>query len=280
MAEVLAPTLTGPLRRRAEPPGRGDRGGRGADLDRCGRETHRRRDHPAVPGRHRARGGGHRRGDRHAHLAVRPRTAGEPVLPLSPDRPRHRGMAGADRRDGRADRCAGRRARSLGVEIRCGVEVVDVEESADGGDGDRARSTSGEIAFDGALMCWPRWRRPWSTAGWAGRPKIPTGAQIKINMLLDRLPRLASGIDPRIAFAGTMHLEEGFWDLEAAYATTAARQPAGGGAERGVLPFADRSVDHERAPGRDADPVRPAHPGRSVPRRIRRAAGRGPRRPR
>ena len=58
--------------------------------------------------------------------------------------------------------------------------------------------------------------------GWLGRAtEIPTGAQIKINMLLDRLPRLASGLDPTIAFAGTMHLEEGFWDLEAAYATTA-----------------------------------------------------------
>jgi phytoene dehydrogenase-like protein len=66
---------------------------------------------------------------------------------------------------------------------------------------------------------------------WLGRAaEIPTGDQIKINMLLDRLPRLASGIDPRTAFAGTMHLEESFWEIEAAYATTA------GGSLPAVLP--------------------------------------------
>ncbi len=59
--------------------------------------------------------------------------------------------------------------------------------------------------------------------GWLGRQVIkPTGAQMKINMLLDRLPRLASGVDPAIAFAGTTHLEEGFEQLEAAYRDSAA----------------------------------------------------------
>ncbi len=104
--------------RPAAPPGGrqgcGDRGGRGADLDRCRGEAHRRSDHPAVPRRHGARRGGHRRGDRHAHLAVRPRIAGESMLSLSPDRPRHRGMAGAGRRNGRADRCAGRQGALAG----------------------------------------------------------------------------------------------------------------------------------------------------------------------
>ncbi|MFN8200870.1 MAG: FAD-dependent oxidoreductase, partial [Nakamurella multipartita] len=50
----------------------------------------------------------------------------------------------------------------------------------------------------------------------------PVGAQVKINMLLDRLPRLKSGIDPRVAFAGTMHLNEELSELEAAHAITAA----------------------------------------------------------
>ena len=45
----------------------------------------------------------------------------------------------------------------------------------------------------------------------------PVGAQLKINLLLDRLPRLASGVDPAVAFAGTTHLEEGFDQLEHAY---------------------------------------------------------------
>jgi len=43
------------------------------------------------------------------------------------------------------------------------------------------------------------------------------GSQIKINMLLKRLPKLKSGIDPKLAFAGTLHLNESFTELELAY---------------------------------------------------------------
>ena len=43
------------------------------------------------------------------------------------------------------------------------------------------------------------------------------GAQIKINMLLKRLPRFKSGIDPALAFAGTLHINESFSQLERAY---------------------------------------------------------------
>ena len=50
----------------------------------------------------------------------------------------------------------------------------------------------------------------------------PQGAQLKINLLLDRLPRLRSGIDPTVAFAGTLHLAEDYSRLEAAYADAAA----------------------------------------------------------
>ncbi|MCH1867187.1 NAD(P)/FAD-dependent oxidoreductase [Nocardioides sp. CFH 31398] len=50
----------------------------------------------------------------------------------------------------------------------------------------------------------------------------PVGAQLKINLLLDRLPRLASGVDPEVAYAGTLHLDEGYVALEAAYADAAA----------------------------------------------------------
>lgn len=112
------------------------------------------------------------------------------------------------------------RARDLGVQIRCGVDVVDVDESA------TSVTVTGtvegtEIAFGAGQVLAAV--APAVVDGWLGREQeIPTGSQIKINMLLDRLPRLASGLDPRTAFAGTMHLEEGFWDLETAYATTAA----------------------------------------------------------
>lgn len=45
----------------------------------------------------------------------------------------------------------------------------------------------------------------------------PAGSQLKINMLLSRLPRLRSGVDPRQAFAGTLHLDESYAELESAY---------------------------------------------------------------
>ncbi len=50
----------------------------------------------------------------------------------------------------------------------------------------------------------------------------PQGSQLKINLLLDRLPRLRSGVDPEVAFAGTLHLGESFAELEAAYEDAAA----------------------------------------------------------
>jgi len=50
----------------------------------------------------------------------------------------------------------------------------------------------------------------------------PQGAQLKINLLLDRLPRLRSGVDPAVAFAGTLHVAEDYSQLEAAYADAAA----------------------------------------------------------
>ncbi|HEX2564807.1 MAG TPA: hypothetical protein VHK25_12870, partial [Acidimicrobiales bacterium] len=56
-----------------------------------------------------------------------------------------------------------------------------------------------------------------------GRPSAgPEGAQVKINMVLDRLPRLRSGHDPARAFAGTFHIDEGYAALEAGYVAAAA----------------------------------------------------------
>jgi phytoene dehydrogenase-like protein len=40
---------------------------------------------------------------------------------------------------------------------------------------------------------------------------------MKINMLLNKLPRLKSGIDPKLAFAGTFHVNESYSQLETAY---------------------------------------------------------------
>lgn len=107
-------------------------------------------------------------------------------------------------------------ARQLGVRIHTGVTVASASENATGvsvvtGDGREFGGASLLAAVAPAVV-----------QRWLGRPAAdPVGAQLKINMLLTRLPRLASGIDPAVAFAGTAHLEEGFDQLETAYATAA-----------------------------------------------------------
>jgi phytoene dehydrogenase-like protein len=69
---------------------------------------------------------------------------------------------------------------------------------------------------------------PWVLSGLLGEEPDPAakpvGAQLKVNFLLRRLPRLASGTDPRVAFAGTLHLGEDYPELERAYAEAAAGQ--------------------------------------------------------
>ena len=49
-------------------------------------------------------------------------------------------------------------------------------------------------------------------------PKSLDGSQMKINILLKRLPQLKSGIDPRLAFAGTFHANETFSQFESVFA--------------------------------------------------------------
>ncbi len=50
----------------------------------------------------------------------------------------------------------------------------------------------------------------------------PEGSQVKVNLLLKRLPRLLdASIDPRAAFGGTFHINEGYDQLETAYRTAA-----------------------------------------------------------
>jgi phytoene dehydrogenase-like protein len=51
----------------------------------------------------------------------------------------------------------------------------------------------------------------------------PEGAQLKVNLLLKRLPRLKDdGVDPAAAFGGTFHVNESYSQLDTAYRTAAA----------------------------------------------------------
>ncbi len=54
------------------------------------------------------------------------------------------------------------------------------------------------------------------------QPDKPEGAQVKVNLLLKRLPRLRdAGVDAVAAFGGTFHANEGWGALDRAYATAA-----------------------------------------------------------
>ena len=57
--------------------------------------------------------------------------------------------------------------------------------------------------------------------GRATTAPAPEGAQVKMVMVLRRLPSLRSGVDPRTAFTGTLHVNERLTQLDAAFGTAA-----------------------------------------------------------
>ncbi|WP_082495396.1 NAD(P)/FAD-dependent oxidoreductase [Aeromicrobium sp. Leaf291] len=70
----------------------------------------------------------------------------------------------------------------------------------------------------------------------------PSGSQLKINLLVSRLPRLRSGDDPRIAFAGTFHVDEAMSQVEALHvAASHGEQPFASG-ELYCHTLTDRSI--------------------------------------
>ncbi|CAM3697310.1 NAD(P)/FAD-dependent oxidoreductase [Occultella aeris] len=108
-------------------------------------------------------------------------------------------------------------ARAAGATIVTGASVRSVE--ADDG-GARVVWDAGVLEVDWVLGG----VAPYTLAGLLGDepgPR-PVGAQVKINLVLSRLPRLRSGIDPEVAFAGTLHLAESMTELESAHAAMAA----------------------------------------------------------
>ncbi|BBY41058.1 hypothetical protein MMAN_51920 [Mycobacterium mantenii] len=69
---------------------------------------------------------------------------------------------------------------------------------------------------------------PTVLAGLLGEQPAPAaaGAQVKVNMVLRRLPRLLDhGVTPEQAFGGTFHVNETWTQLDAAYAQAVAGQP-------------------------------------------------------
>lgn len=113
---------------------------------------------------------------------------------------------------------------AAGAQIRCASEVDSLET-----DGELARvgTVAGAViecdaVFVGAApQVLDRLRRR------ASASLTPEGAQLKINLLLSWLPRLRDeAVSSEEAFAGTFHINEGYQQLEAAYAQ----------ATRGMIP--------------------------------------------
>ncbi|MGA0410662.1 MAG: phytoene desaturase family protein [Candidatus Nanopelagicaceae bacterium] len=105
------------------------------------------------------------------------------------------------------------RASSLGVELRVNAEVISVETSSEGvmlrlNSGDELRA---KMLLFGAA--------PQVLEHLTGikAPSFRDGSQVKMNMVLRRLPNLKGGVDPRKAFAGTFHIDESYEQLEKAY---------------------------------------------------------------
>ncbi|MEV8398623.1 phytoene desaturase family protein [Streptomyces niveus] len=110
-------------------------------------------------------------------------------------------------------------ARAAGAEIVTGREATRVE--TDGGHAEVTFRTeagdTGRVAARHVLVN----ASPQALAALLGdEAPAPAaeGAQLKVNMLLRRLPRLRdAGVDPRDAFAGTFHIAEGYGQLATAY---------------------------------------------------------------
>jgi phytoene dehydrogenase-like protein len=115
-------------------------------------------------------------------------------------------------------------ARRAGAEIVTGAEVTAITP-----DGEVSYRLGGaELTAGGSYVL--AGVAPFILDGLLGEkpgPK-PEGAQVKVNLLLERLPRLRdSSVDPAAAFGGTFHINELWSQLDTAYATAdAGRVPS------------------------------------------------------
>ena len=118
-------------------------------------------------------------------------------------------------------------ATTAGVEIRVNSKVSSVTTTADHATltlEDATSITSSYVLSNAAPQVLARLRG-------TKAPASLEGSQMKINILLKSLPQLKSGIDPRLAFAGTFHAYESFAQCESTFADAKA------GTMPGMLPI-------------------------------------------
>ncbi|MET9338195.1 NAD(P)/FAD-dependent oxidoreductase [Nonomuraea sp. NPDC003804] len=108
-------------------------------------------------------------------------------------------------------------ARKAGATITTGAEIVGIDPSGEV----TFRDAGGEHTVTGERLLV---NLPPAVLDrlMGGSPAAPEGAQLKINMVLSRLPRLKDpDVDPREAFSGTFHINESRDQLARAYAQAA-----------------------------------------------------------
>lgn len=112
---------------------------------------------------------------------------------------------------------------SAGATILTGAEVTSVDPSTgevawSGGSAGSGNATGATLVAGCAPAVLGRLLSASGAAPVDTEPEVE-GAQLKVNMLLTRLPRLRdASVDPAAAFAGTFHVNEGYAQLEQTYA--------------------------------------------------------------
>jgi phytoene dehydrogenase-like protein len=119
-----------------------------------------------------------------------------------------------------------RAANEAGAELRTGTPVTDIEAT---GDSVLVRTADGETYRGRDLLSNAA---PAVLAELLGEPApddpAPEGSQLKLNLLLERLPRLRDPhVSPEEGFAGTLHVNESYAQLESAYVQASQGQVPG-----------------------------------------------------
>jgi phytoene dehydrogenase-like protein len=114
-------------------------------------------------------------------------------------------------------------ARNAGVTIVTGAGVSGIQSDGEHAevtwhDGETTKSASCDWVLSNVA--------PWVLQVLLGEEagERPEGAQLKVDLLLERLPQLRSGMSPKDAFAGTLHVAEDYSRLQKAYAEASAGQ--------------------------------------------------------
>ncbi|HEX4400327.1 MAG TPA: NAD(P)/FAD-dependent oxidoreductase [Galbitalea sp.] len=116
-------------------------------------------------------------------------------------------------------------ARRAGAEIVTGAEVVAIDPGGEvayrRGEAELTVAGAYVLANVAPYVLEQLMGGPSTSSGTKAEPK-PEGAQVKVNLLLGRLPKLRdTSVDPSAAFGGTFHINELWSQLDAAYTTAA-----------------------------------------------------------